>query len=39
VLKNVGYDYVLSIEHEDPITQPVIGVRKSAEFLQRIVLE
>lgn len=37
-LKNVGYDYVLSIEHEDPITTPEVGVRKSAEFLRQIKL-
>lgn len=35
-LKNVGYDYVLSIEHEDPTTTPEVGVRKSAEFLRQI---
>ncbi len=38
-LKSVGYDRVLSIEHEDPVTSPEVGVRKSAEFLRSIVLE
>lgn len=38
-LKNVGYDYTLSIEHEDPTTVPEVGVRKSAQFLKTIVLE
>lgn len=38
-LKNVGYDYTLSIEHEDPTTEPIVGVRKSAAFLKTIVLE
>ncbi|MHB8734557.1 MAG: sugar phosphate isomerase/epimerase family protein [Terriglobales bacterium] len=35
-LKNAGYDYVLSIEHEDPTTVPAVGVRQSAEFLKEI---
>lgn len=38
-LKNVGYDYTLSIEHEDPTTAPVVGARKSAEFLKTLLLE
>lgn len=37
-LKAGGYDYVLSIEHEDPLTAPEVGVRLSAEFLQGILL-
>ena len=37
-LKTGGYDYVLSIEHEDPITAPEVGVRLSAKFLQGILL-
>ncbi|MGH9506062.1 MAG: sugar phosphate isomerase/epimerase family protein [Terriglobales bacterium] len=38
-MKNVGYDRVLSIEHEDPTTEPVVGVRKSAAFLRPLLLE
>ncbi len=37
-LKTAGYDYTLSIEHEDPITAPEVGVRLSAEFLHSILL-
>jgi sugar phosphate isomerase/epimerase len=38
-MKNVGYDYVLSIEHEDPTTEPVVGVRLAANFLHGILLQ
>lgn len=38
-MKNVGYDRVLSIEHEDPTTEPAVGVRKSAAFLRPLLLE
>ena len=37
LLKQVGYDYVLSIEHEDLSMSPLQGVKKSVEFLQRII--
>ncbi len=33
-LRMVGYDDVLSIEHEDMMLAPLDGVRKSVEFLQ-----
>jgi len=35
-LKEVGYDYVLSIEHEDPFFSPEEGFLKGKEFLQRL---
>ncbi|MCB0212727.1 MAG: sugar phosphate isomerase/epimerase [Anaerolineae bacterium] len=38
LLAQVGYDDVLSIEHEDMSMSPLEGVRKSVEFLQRIVI-
>jgi sugar phosphate isomerase/epimerase len=38
-MKNVGYDRVLSIEHEDRTMTPEIGVRKAAEFLRPLLLE
>jgi sugar phosphate isomerase/epimerase len=31
----VGYDDVLSIEHEDELMTPIEGVRKSVELLRR----
>ncbi len=37
LLLQVGYDDVLSIEHEDLSMTPLQGVKKSAEFLQRII--
>ncbi|HIE18907.1 TPA: sugar phosphate isomerase/epimerase [Candidatus Bathyarchaeota archaeon] len=36
-LKEVGYDYVLSIEHEDPFFSPEEGFLKGKEYLQRLV--
>lgn len=38
LLKQVGYDGVLSIEHEDQSMPPLEGVRKSVELLQRVVV-
>jgi sugar phosphate isomerase/epimerase len=38
LLAQVGYDDVLSIEHEDISMSPLEGVRKSVEFLQRIII-
>jgi len=35
-LKEVGYDYVLSIEHEDPFFSPEEGFLKGKEYLQRL---
>jgi sugar phosphate isomerase/epimerase len=37
LLLQVGYDDVLSIEHEDVSMTPLQGVKKSVEFLQRII--
>jgi sugar phosphate isomerase/epimerase len=37
LLNQVGYDYVLSIEHEDLSMSPLEGVRKTVEFLNRII--
>lgn len=36
VLRSVGYDDVLSIEHEDQVLPPLEGVRKSVELLRAI---
>ena len=33
-----GYDYVLSIEHEDTLMSPDEGLSKAAEFLNAIVI-
>ncbi|HUA61118.1 MAG TPA: sugar phosphate isomerase/epimerase [Verrucomicrobiae bacterium] len=37
-LRMFGYDYVLSIEHEDSLMSPEEGLTKAADFLNRIVL-
>jgi sugar phosphate isomerase/epimerase len=37
-LKAVGSDHVISIEHESPSTSARIGVARSAEALQHILL-
>ena len=37
-LKAVGYDHVISIEHESPFTSARVGVAKSAEALDEILL-
>ena len=37
LLKQVGYDDVLSIEHEDQSMSPLEGVKKSVDFLRRII--
>ena len=37
-LRAAGYDDVLSIEHEDHLTNRMEGVRKSVELLQRVML-
>lgn len=37
-LRLVGYDYVLSIEHEDPLASVDEGLKKSAELLKSIIL-
>ena len=33
-----GYDYVLSIEHEDSLLSPAEGLTKAAQFLNSIVI-
>ena len=37
-LRTVGYDYVLSIEHEDALASSEEGLRKSVAFLREVVL-
>ncbi|MGH9398185.1 MAG: TIM barrel protein [Terriglobia bacterium] len=37
-LKAVGYEHVISIEHESPFTSSRVGVAKSAEALDQILL-
>ncbi|NQT50466.1 sugar phosphate isomerase/epimerase [bacterium] len=37
-LRLVGYDHVLSIEHEDSLMSAAEGLRKAAEFLKPIVI-
>ena len=37
-LRLVGYDHVLSIEHEDSIMSPAEGLKKAITFLQDIVI-
>ena len=36
-LRQVGYDDVLSIEHEDAAMPPLEGVRKTVELLKRVI--
>lgn len=38
-LRMVGYDDILSIEHEDSLMAPEEGLSKAAKFLQNIVIE
>ena len=33
-----GYDYVLSIEHEDSLMSPDEGLTKAADFLNEIMI-
>jgi sugar phosphate isomerase/epimerase len=37
-LRMIGYDNVLSIEHEDSLLSPEEGLRKAAQFLNEIVI-
>jgi sugar phosphate isomerase/epimerase len=37
-LRLIGYDYVLSIEHEDPLMSPMEGLKKAITFLRQIML-
>ena len=36
-LAAIGYDDVLSIEHEDMALSPIEGVRQSVELLRRVI--
>jgi sugar phosphate isomerase/epimerase len=38
ILRMFGYDYVLSIEHEDSLLSPEEGLTKAASFLNSIVI-
>lgn len=38
VLRTVGYDHVLSIEHEDGLMSPIEGLRKAVNVLQQAVI-
>jgi sugar phosphate isomerase/epimerase len=38
-LRMFGYDYVLSIEHEDSILSPEEGLTKAAQFLNNLVMK
>jgi sugar phosphate isomerase/epimerase len=38
-LADVGYDGVLSIEHEDPAMSAVEGVEESVELLRRVIAD
>jgi sugar phosphate isomerase/epimerase len=38
-LRMFGYDYVLSIEHEDTLLSPEEGLTKAATFLNEIVIQ
>ena len=38
-LRMFGYDYVLSIEHEDSLMSPEEGLSKAASFLNAIVIK
>lgn len=37
-LRNTGYDYVMSIEHEDGLMTPKEGLEKAIAFLQRVMI-
>lgn len=37
-LRMVGYDYVLSIEHEDGLMSPIEGLRKAVDVLKQAVI-
>lgn len=38
MLKSVGYDYVISIEHEDPLMSPDEGLSKAISLLKQVVI-
>lgn len=35
----VGYDYVLSVEHEDPVMSPEDGLEKAIEYLRPLIIK
>jgi sugar phosphate isomerase/epimerase len=37
-LVSVGYDYVLSFEHEDPVMSPEDGAEKAVEYLRPLII-
>ena len=37
-LREMGYDYVLSIEHEDPLAEADEGLRSAIGFLNQVLL-
>ena len=37
-LRNIGYDYVMSIEHEDGLMTPKEGLEKAISFLKRVMI-
>ena len=37
-LRNTGYDYVMSIEHEDGLMTPKEGLEKAIAFLKRVMI-
>ena len=37
-LRMVGYDHVISIEHEDSLMSPAEGLRKAIAFLKGVVI-
>jgi sugar phosphate isomerase/epimerase len=38
-LKAVGYNHVISIEHESPYTSDRIGVARAAQALRQVLLD
>jgi sugar phosphate isomerase/epimerase len=38
-LVSVGYDYVLSFEHEDPVMSPEDGAEKAIAYLRPLVIK
>jgi sugar phosphate isomerase/epimerase len=38
-LRSVGYDYVMSIEHEDGLASIEEGLKKAITFLKEVILE
>jgi sugar phosphate isomerase/epimerase len=38
LLKTIGYDYVISIEHEDPLMAPDEGLEKAVDLLKKAII-